>query len=72
MSFRGVNRAAFAPALCPELCQKSNAGSLTRASALAGLDGAIHPFSKDSLRRVMDTRVKPAYDEIRMIGFAPE
>jgi hypothetical protein len=38
----------------------------------AGLDPAIHPPSKDSLRTVMDTRVKPAYDEIEMIGFAPQ
>jgi hypothetical protein len=29
---------------------------------MAGLDPAIHLLRKDSSRRVMDTRVKPAYD----------
>jgi hypothetical protein len=30
---------------------------------VAGLDPAIHLLRKRALRRVMDTRVKPAYDE---------
>jgi hypothetical protein len=29
---------------------------------MAGLDPAIHPLWKSFLRRLMDTRVKPAYD----------
>jgi hypothetical protein len=36
-----------------------------RAAALviAGLDPAIHPFREMLFQRVMDTRVKPAYDK---------
>jgi len=30
---------------------------------MAGLDPAIHRFGKGFLRGLMDTRVKPAYDE---------
>jgi hypothetical protein len=30
---------------------------------MAGLDPAIHPLRKNVLRKLMDTRVKPAYDE---------
>ena len=31
---------------------------------MAGLDPAIHLFEKGLLRRKMDTRVKPAYDDL--------
>jgi hypothetical protein len=31
---------------------------------MAGLDPAIHPLRKGLFRRLMDTRVKPAYDEL--------
>jgi hypothetical protein len=33
-------------------------------SVIAGLDPAIHHLEKLFLRRVMDTRVKPAYDDL--------
>jgi hypothetical protein len=72
MSHFRVNRANFLPALCPRLCQKSNAVEFSRQRVMAGLDPAIHLSSKDSLRRVVDTRVKPAYDEIDNDGLAPE
>jgi hypothetical protein len=31
---------------------------------IAGLDPAIHPLWETLLRRLMDTRVKPAYDDL--------
>jgi hypothetical protein len=52
------------PALCPELCQKSNAIGFLHQRFIAGLNPAIHLSSERLLRRWMDTRVKPAYDAI--------
>src|SRR5471030_641547 len=48
MSRFRVNQAAFTPALCPGLCQKSNAGRFLHRGVMAGLDPAIHLSSKDS------------------------
>jgi hypothetical protein len=39
------------------------AGEETKKDVVAGPDPAIHPFRKMPLRRLMDTRVKPAYDK---------
>jgi hypothetical protein len=41
-------------------------------SSWPGFDPAIHPFFEMLLRRVMDTRVKPAYDALlsQLLGFA--
>jgi hypothetical protein len=38
-------------------------GERGAALVIAGLDPAIHPFREMLFRRVMDTRVKPAYDK---------
>jgi hypothetical protein len=34
---------------------------------MAGLDPAIHPLRKTLFRRLMDTRVKPAYDQFSLV-----
>jgi hypothetical protein len=38
----------------------------TRRAVIAGLDPAIHPFRETHFLKVMDTRVKPAYDAARV------
>src|ERR1700712_4186131 len=43
-----------------EICHAS-----TVLAAMAGLAPAIHPCFEKTLRRAMDTRVKPAYDKSR-------
>jgi hypothetical protein len=47
----------------PGLSQPSSHTSIV----IAGLDPAIHPLRK-TLAKKMDTRVKPAYDEICVDG----